>query len=86
MILEYCQYADLNSQISIKHKLRSHFPELVIIQWLREIVTALTSLHEKGAVHMDIKPSNIFVKRKGHLRVGDFGSCMMLLELIGSLK
>jgi serine/threonine-protein kinase len=40
---------------------------------LEQIATALSYCHEKGIVHMDVKPKNIFV-RKGKAALGDFGA------------
>ena len=39
---------------------------------LREILLALELVHEKGMVHLDIKPENIFVKNN-LFKLGDFG-------------
>ncbi|CCW67269.1 unnamed protein product [Phytomonas sp. Hart1] len=73
IVMEYCECGTLEGLIEQQRCRRRPFAEDLLVEWMAELLCALAYIHSKGILHRDIKASNIFVTRKNHLKLGDFG-------------
>jgi serine/threonine protein kinase len=79
--MEYLDGGDLRQRIN------EHIIAPVAVDYLRQVASALSRIHEVGILHRDLKPGNIMLRRDNTIALIDFGLAKRLrleMEITGS--
>lgn len=80
LVMEYLNGGDCSSLV----RALGILPEEWAKKYMAEVVLGIEHLHSREIVHRDIKPDNLLIDQKGHLKLTDFGLSRM--GLIGRQK
>lgn len=69
IVMEYIEGGELFFYIK-KYK---YFTEEIVKFFIAETIIALKHLHDKDILYRDLKPENLLISSKGHIKLADFG-------------
>jgi tRNA A-37 threonylcarbamoyl transferase component Bud32 len=69
IVMEYLAGGSLDKRIDAKKPLET----ARVLDWLDQAAAALDAAHEAGIVHRDVKPGNLLLDDRDHVKVADFG-------------
>jgi len=69
---ELCEQSDISKYFARKARI-GEISESDIWDFIDQIAPTLKFMHERGVLHMDIKPENIYVTKSGCFKIGDWG-------------
>ncbi|TKC38010.1 hypothetical protein EI555_013018, partial [Monodon monoceros] len=71
LIMEFLPGGDMMTLLMKKDTLTEEETQF----YAAETVLAIDSIHQLGFIHRDIKPDNLLLDSKGHVKLSDFGLC-----------
>lgn len=71
LIMEFLPGGDMMTLLMKKDTLSEEVTQF----YIAETVLAIDSIHQLGFIHRDIKPDNLLLDLRGHVKLSDFGLC-----------
>ena len=71
--MELCPCVDFSSFLQHNANMGGSLEEARLWKVFRELNDGLKYIHDKGVLHLDLKPANVFITEIATLKIGDFG-------------
>ena len=72
-VMDFVDGTDLERRIE-----SDPMPLCEIVRIVKDVAAAVQYAHDQGVVHCDLKPGNVLISTKGHVRVTDFGFAFLV--------
>ena len=77
-VTQYCEGGDLHQRVVDAVERGAHFSEAEVMDYFVQVAGAVRYIHGRRTLHRDLKTQNVFLRRDGTLRLGDFGIAKVL--------
>ena len=77
--MEFAEHGDISRQVDKFKAANKYIKEDIIWSYLLQMCNGLALMHSRNVLHRDIKPKNVFLTGKNHIRLGDLG-CAKLMK------
>ncbi len=74
LVMDYMPGGDLMSQLIKKDIFKEEEGKF----YVAELIAAVESIHKLNCIHRDLKPDNILLDSRGHIKLSDFGLCKVM--------
>merc|ERR1712166_587194 len=78
--MDYADGGDIGQKI--KEQRGRPFSESQILDWFTQMCLGMKHVHDRKIIHRDLKGANVFLTKKGIVKIGDFGIAKVLSHTI----
>ena len=84
IVMDYADGGDLG--LKIKEQRGRPFAESQILDWFTQMCLGMKHVHDRKIIHRDLKGANVFLTKKGIVKIGDFGIAKVLSHTVQKAK
>lgn len=80
LVMEYLAGGDLMTLLMKKDILSEDEAKF----YIAELILAVDSIHKMNYIHRDLKPDNVLIDNRGHIKLSDFGLCKHTVKIVNN--